>query len=416
MTELQRLLLAYDAHRAAGRACALATVVDVAGSAYRRPGARMLVTADGQLTGAISGGCLEGDARRRARQCLQRGQPAVVTYDSTDPDDDLQFGAALGCQGVVQILLEPLNFQDENNPLELLRAWWEGAEEPAVLATIFHLNGASTAPAQVGERLLLTTSGAVRGSLPAASALYEIVLADARQGPDRPAARHPRRVGRSRHSARKPGNPAAPGAPHHLRGRQRRAAGRAPGRGAWAGGCACSTAAPTWPRPARFPEAETVQVVPVEQVAQLVPDRSFALLMTHNYYYDLAALRHLLTAPTPYIGLLGPRKKYLRLLEDLTKTIPDAAACLQSRLHSPIGLNLGAETPRGNCPGRGSRNPSRAHRPPRQPSCATPPTPSTPASSPTGVWPAEAAVPAACEMSSEQFVIASSAKQSVLST
>ena len=96
---------------------------------------------------------------------------------------------------------------------------------------------------------------------------------------------------------------------------------------------------------ARFPEAETVQIVPVEQVGGLTPDRSFALLMTHNYYYDLAALRHLLDAPTPYIGLLGPRKKYLRLLEDLTKTTPDAAARLRPRLHSPIGLNLGAETP-----------------------------------------------------------------------
>ncbi|QKG56281.1 XdhC family protein [Hymenobacter sp. BRD128] len=56
MTELQRLLLAYDQHRAARRPCALATVVEVLGSAYRRPGARMLVTEDGELTGAISGG------------------------------------------------------------------------------------------------------------------------------------------------------------------------------------------------------------------------------------------------------------------------------------------------------------------------------------------------------------------------
>ena len=344
MTELQRLLLAYDAHRAAGRACALATVVDVAGSAYRRPGARMLVTADGQLTGAISGGCLEGDARRRARQCLQRGQPAVVTYDSTDPDDDLQFGSALGCQGIVQILLEPLDFQDENNPLELLRTWWEGAEEPAVLATVFHLNGASTAPAQVGERLLLTTSGAVRGSLPAASTLYETILADARQAL---AARQPATrtasagVGTVRVSLeilRPPVRLTIFGAGNDVQPVVRLAAGLG-----WR--VRVLDGRPSLAQPARFPEAEAVQVVPVEQVGGLPHDRSFALLMTHNYYYDLAALRHLLAAPTPYIGLLGPRKKYLRLLEDLTKTTPTAAARLQPRLHSPIGLNLGAETP-----------------------------------------------------------------------
>lgn len=70
MTELKRLLLAYDQRRAARRPCALATVVEVLGSAYRCPGARMLVTADEELTGAISGGCLEGDARQHARWAI----------------------------------------------------------------------------------------------------------------------------------------------------------------------------------------------------------------------------------------------------------------------------------------------------------------------------------------------------------
>jgi len=61
---------------------ALATVVLVEGSAYRRAGARMLITEDGQLTGAISGGCLEGDALRKARMVILQQEPLLVTYDT----------------------------------------------------------------------------------------------------------------------------------------------------------------------------------------------------------------------------------------------------------------------------------------------------------------------------------------------
>ena len=161
MTELQQLLLAYDAYRAAGRACALATVVEVEGSAYRRPGARMLVADDGQLTGAISGGCLEGDARQRARQALVRRQPALVTYDTSD-EDDPRHGLGPGCQGVVRILLEPLDFQDADNPLELLRGFARHPE-PAVLATVFRC-AAGYAVADLSQRLLVLPSGQVRGS------------------------------------------------------------------------------------------------------------------------------------------------------------------------------------------------------------------------------------------------------------
>ncbi|QJX48116.1 XdhC/CoxI family protein [Hymenobacter taeanensis] len=343
MTELQRLLLAYDEHRAANRACALASVVDVAGSAYRRPGARMLVTEDGQLTGAISGGCLEGDARRRARQTIQRGKPTIVTYDSTDPDDDLQFGAALGCQGIVQILLEPLDFQNADNPLELLRRWAEGVEAPAVVATVFSLTG-STSPARVGERLLLTSDGNVQGGLAAGTALHDAILTDAQaalaagQPATRQYAAGEVTVRVCLEILRPPVRLTIYGAGNDVQPVVRLASGLG-----WR--VQVQDGRPAQAALARFPEAEVVQVVPLAQVSAEPHNRSFALLMTHNYYYDLAVLRHLLDAPTQYIGLLGPRKKYDRLLMDLTKEVPDAAQRLQGRLYSPIGLNLGAETP-----------------------------------------------------------------------
>ncbi|GGG41200.1 XdhC family protein [Hymenobacter glacieicola] len=344
MTELQRLLRAYDEHRAAGRACALASVVDVAGSAYRRPGARMLVTDEGKLTGAISGGCLEGDARQRARRTIQQGRPTVVTYDSTDPDDDLQFGAALGCQGIVQILLEPLDFQNPDNPVELLRRWAEGVEEPAVIATVFGVAGAG-AGVEVGQRLLLTPDGAVQGTLSAQATVYPLVLADARAalGTGQPATRHyAAAAGTVRVSLeilRPPVRLTVYGAGNDVQPLVRLAAGLG-----WR--VQVVDGRPAQAQPARFPEADAVHVLPLAQVAQEPHDGSFALLMTHNYYYDLAVLRHLLPAATTrYIGLLGPRKKYERLLDDLRQQVPNAAELLQGRIYSPVGLNLGAETP-----------------------------------------------------------------------
>ncbi|GGF12185.1 XdhC family protein [Hymenobacter cavernae] len=340
MTELQHLLAAYDAHRAAGRACALATVVHVEGSAYRSPGARMLVTEDGQLTGAISGGCLEGDARRRAYQAIQRRRPTVVIYDTTD-EDDLRHGMGQGCQGIIHILLEPLNFTDANNPLELLRTCAD-QHQPGVLATVFSLP--TTDQAKLGARLLLTNQGGMHGSLPVSAELAAAIEADAQQA---------LRTGESQTldyqdnlgpvrvflEVLKPalrltiygaGNDVQPlvRLTASLGWRVRVVDGR-----------------PAQAAAARFPEAESVQVVPLAEVANEPTPPDYVLLMTHNYFYDLAALRRLLPESTPYIGLLGPRKKADKLLEELRIEGFVFDDTLSGRLYSPVGLNLGAETP-----------------------------------------------------------------------
>ena len=117
MKEIQDIVKAYDLAQLAGKQTALATVVHVAGSSYRRSGARMLVTEDGQLTGAISGGCLEGDALRRARLVMSQQKPMLVTYDTTD-DDDAKLGVGLGCNGIIQILIEPIQPANPVNPIQ----------------------------------------------------------------------------------------------------------------------------------------------------------------------------------------------------------------------------------------------------------------------------------------------------------
>ena len=115
MKEIKNIIGAYYKSVEQGRQTALATVVHLEGSSYRRPGARMLITDNGQLTGAISGGCLEGDALRKALLAMAEQKPMLVTYDTMD-DDDAKFGVGLGCNGIIQVLIEPIDANQPNNP------------------------------------------------------------------------------------------------------------------------------------------------------------------------------------------------------------------------------------------------------------------------------------------------------------
>ena len=94
----------------------LATVVDVRGSSYRLPGARMLIDENGNSLGTISGGCLEADVLERARKVLQTGFPQVITYDTREDENSL-FGLQMGCNGVIRVLLET----DAKSPLEFAK-------------------------------------------------------------------------------------------------------------------------------------------------------------------------------------------------------------------------------------------------------------------------------------------------------
>src|SRR5580698_4978389 len=136
MKEIIDIVAAYDEAVKSGKKTALATVVLVEGSAYRRAGARMLITEDGQLTGAISGGCLEGDALRKARMVILQQEPLLVTYDTMD-DDDAKLGVGLGCNGIIHILIEPIN-DGQINPIMLLKAVMS-SRGYSVLVTVFSI-------------------------------------------------------------------------------------------------------------------------------------------------------------------------------------------------------------------------------------------------------------------------------------
>jgi xanthine/CO dehydrogenase XdhC/CoxF family maturation factor len=120
MKEINRILAIYDQLDHTQRKVALATVVYVDGPAYRRPGARMLVSDDGRWEGAISGGCLESDALRKARQVMPDGKLMVVPYDTMN-DDANSLGVGLGCNGIIDVFIEPIDPAEPTNPVALLR-------------------------------------------------------------------------------------------------------------------------------------------------------------------------------------------------------------------------------------------------------------------------------------------------------
>ena len=106
MSEIDAILEAAAERRARGERMALATVVSVRGSSYRRPGARLLVPEEGSPIGLISGGCLEEEAARLAREALDLDAPMLVTIDHSAEGDEL-WGMGLGCRGVIELLAEP---------------------------------------------------------------------------------------------------------------------------------------------------------------------------------------------------------------------------------------------------------------------------------------------------------------------
>lgn len=140
MKEIKAIISAYNKINKATTQAALATVVRVEGSSYRPTGARMLVMDDGVWVGGISGGCLEGDALKRARSAIAKSASSLITYDTTG-DDPYQIGVGLGCNGIIDVLFTPLDFQNKNNPVEILKSCAQANRQTHILVTVTELEG-----------------------------------------------------------------------------------------------------------------------------------------------------------------------------------------------------------------------------------------------------------------------------------
>lgn len=332
MKEIREILHSYQQAVKDGKKTALATVVKVEGSSYRRPGARMLITEDGQLTGAISGGCLEGDALRKALSAIVQQKNKLVTYDTTD-EDDAKFGIQLGCNGIVRILFEPIMTTEENNPIAFLSALAETREE-AALVTLFSLSGTT----QPGTSLLYRCE-TLMNKLP-------VELAD--------------EIFKDTHAVFNKRSSAFIAYDHDNEsfeafiefisppialiiagaGNDAQPLSRIANLLGWQ--VTVADGRPAQATAARFPEADRILVAKPEKLLEqiLIDEQTAFVLMTHNYNYDLALLAGLLATSARYIGTLGPKKKLIRMLEELDLANPHYT----KRVYGPIGLDIGAET------------------------------------------------------------------------
>jgi xanthine dehydrogenase accessory factor len=335
--ELRTIVTEFQKVDFSQRKAALATVVKVRGSSYRSPGARMLITDDGRWVGSISGGCLEGDALRKARKVMTDKIPLTVTYDTRE-ESNQNLGIGLGCNGVIDVLIEPIDPQDQKNPIALYTSLIT-QQEPVALATIFEGAGG------IGEKLLLNFSGEWSGDFsdpllrnavkPSLEKLFETKKSEAKKF----------------HS---PGNEVEvfieliqPSVSLIIFGGgfdARPVSELAKSLG-WnvsvTDECVAHIA------PLFFPTADKLTLCQREFI-----DRDFditpytaCVLMSHNYEYDRDVLKKLLKTSAPYIGILGPRKRFDKMLTEFTEQGITLSENDFNRIHSPIGLDIGAEAP-----------------------------------------------------------------------
>jgi xanthine dehydrogenase accessory factor len=308
VSELTEILDAIEERAARGEEMALATIVATRGSTYRRAGARLLVPEHGEPIGNISGGCLEGDVARIAREVLRTGQSQTVEFDLT-AEDDAVWGYGLGCNGAIELYVEPTDGTLE--AARTLRAALAG--EPTVLATV--ISGPRTGRRWSG------TDGAATAALAAGTPRVE-ESADGEHVFYEPMQPPPRLV--------------VCAAGHDAIPLVRQAAELG-----WR--VTVADVRRTLLNHARFPGAADFCDADPERIAQAVgaDGRTAIVLMSHNYLRDQAYLRSFLEADVDpaYLGVLGPRGRTEQMLGEMGQ--PQAI----ERLHAPAGLDIGAEGP-----------------------------------------------------------------------
>ena len=335
MKEFIDIVTSYENAVKAQKKTALATVVLVEGSAYRRAGARMLITEDGQLTGAISGGCLEGDALRKARMVILQQEPLLVTYDTMD-DDDAKLGVGLGCNGIIHILIEPINDR-KTNAITLLKAVIS-SKGYSVLVTLFNIEDRK-AP-QPGSCLCLSGGQTIQNGseiLPYTMKLLE----DANNALDSQGSAIMAYQGYTAFiECVKPlisliilgaGNDTIP-------------LTRIAAILGW--NITVVDGRPNYVTAERFPSASKLVLSKPETVLESIKFNEWTafVLITHNYNYELAFLKQLLPLHPSYIGILGPKKKLERMLEELETNGTTVTERNLDAIHGPVGLDIGSET------------------------------------------------------------------------
>ena len=319
----------------------LATLVQVKGSSYRKPGARMVMQAGGSRTGVISAGCLEADLQARVATVLEIGVPQLASFD-LGSELDLVWGTGMGCQGRAEVLLEAMT-PGPAAPWMTLCAQLLAARRTGVLATVFGARGA-TAPVSVGDHFVLDLEGP--GLLPGPGSFADV-------------------LGKALRQALAQGSPISTTLPAGAgevdlliepilpafalwifgAGEHARPLARLAKELGWFLGIVDHR--PALATAERFPEADQIVLGhPPESLRGLpLDDRSAVLVVSHVYDKDRQAVTALLQQPLGYLGLQGNRTRCARILKELADEGLVLTEAQRRIMHFPAGLDLGAESP-----------------------------------------------------------------------
>ena len=336
MKELQEILRKV-AQFAPDEQAILATLVDVVGSGYRRPGARMLIDAQGFSIGTVSGGCLEADVLERAKRVLATNEPTVITYDTT-ADDNSVFGLSMGCRGIVRILLEPI--EKESFLIKVLQIASEHHERQ-MTATLVSSNNNS----YIGGRIIYDdVEQFCFKNLPNILENSDELINDCLEffSQNKPSEVREYKTETADfelffENVNPPLSLLLFGAGYdalpliyfakqlgwHITAIDHRA---------------------VYANAERIPEADEIIVSNSEDLDEnlFADENSVAVIMTHNYERDRNILRRLMNSKCRYIGALGPKKRAQNLLEEIGETF---TAERLERLYAPVGLDIGADSP-----------------------------------------------------------------------
>ena len=310
MKEIQSIIAKYDIYKAKGLKMALATVVNVEQSSYRRSGARMLITEDGNWIGGISGGCLEGDTLKKAKHAIIHNKPVKVTYDTRDGDPS-QIGIGLGCNGLIDVLITPLNEKDNQNIDQLKEV--TKRRYPSILITdlqsgkvidcTYSINDLDPLSEEIdlvkslGRSIMTQTNGGhfIEFMPPTLSLYifgknYDVI----------PLARLAKEIG-------------------------------------WN----VSVIANPMKVSSHIYESED-NIISLDTNSEALDQYSIALLMSHDYKTDKQNLLKIQQHDLRYIGILGPRKRSTQLIQEFQS---EGHTISVDNIYAPMGLDTGATTP-----------------------------------------------------------------------
>ncbi|MEO9513205.1 MAG: XdhC family protein [Flavobacteriaceae bacterium] len=336
MKEIKSIIQLYQSQKTNGEKAAIAQVVRVEESSYRREGARMLVFESGVFEGGISGGCLEGDALQRSQIAILKQEPSIVTYD-TSKDDENQIGVGLGCNGVIDVLISPIS--DQGRQITILEKCvkerkahcivtitdFQGGMEDMKLGDAFYLDienqtlehcnnkefanfvleNLSKVLEKKRSQTFVYTSGNVKLAV-----LIELI----------PPQFHLAIYGDNYDVYPMLSFAKVLDWEVSLVGNVQKL------------------------KKEKLRSVKNFYLKDAEQRPKL-DDRTAVILMAHDYNTDITNLKSVLESPAPYIASLGPRKRFEKMIKDFTANGFEITKENQNRIFAPCGLEIGANTP-----------------------------------------------------------------------